>query len=333
MRITGIGINADATHLGGSLDRLADELVYFQECGYDAVELSVHGLDVIVGGRLQRRQLERLRAITERFDFLYTVHPANRINLAFPTRGVGGTPELGLEQEVFVACLDACAAIGAKVMVYHSGLVALHEAAFGLALLPDDEALEAARAQEVSALRDLMPLAAERGVIVAMENRDPHPWEIAVLWRFGLDADQLPKYHAGILIDNLVRQIAEVNQPNLGLTLDLAHLFLAANQCDFDFLGAIRQAAPCVRHLHGSDNFGRLGSVFADLSERIPYGDGDLHLPPGWGTIPHVEALAQLDGYEGLYVLELQPRFREHFAEALQTMRHLIGEATRQTGA
>jgi len=294
------------------------------------VELSSHGLDVVIGGRLQQRQVNRVRAITERFDFVYTVHAPDRLNLAFPQQGPSGTPELAHEQDVFVACLDFSAAIGAGVMVIHSGLMALQRAALGLEALPDDEALERAREQEVSALCVLMPLAAERGVVVAMENRNPHPWEVTTLVRADLPADQLLKYHAGLAIPALVRQVKTVNHPNLGLTLDLAHLFLAAHQCGFDFLEAIRQAAPYVRHLHGNDNFGRPGGLFDRLLDRLPYGDGDLHLPPGWGTIPHVGALAQLPDYEGLYILEIHPRFREHFSQALETMRDIVRKVTNQ---
>lgn len=328
MRITGIGINGDAGHLGGSLAQLAEDLAFFQRCSFDAVELSSHGLDVVINGRLRQPQVDRVRAIVERFDFVYTVHAPDRLNLAFPQKGSAGAAELAHEQDVFVACLDFCAAIGAGVMVYHSGLIALQQAAFGLEALPGDEALERAREQEVSALRALMPLAAERGVVVAMENRGPCLWEVAALVRAGLPANQLLKYHAGIAIPDLVRQVEAVNHPNLGLTLDFAHLFLAANHCGFDYLEAIQQAAPYVRHLHGNDNCGRLSGVFDSLIDRISYGDGDLHLPPGWGTIPHVEALAQLPDYEGLYVLELHPRFYEHFLEALKTMRRIIRKVT-----
>jgi sugar phosphate isomerase/epimerase len=192
--------------------------------------------------------------------------------------------------------------------------------------LPDDAVLEQARAQEVAALRELLPLAAERGVQVAMENRDPHPWEVATLMRNGLSPNQLLTYHAGMSIPALVRQVQAVNHPNFGLTLDFGHLFLAANCCGFDYLEAIRQAAPYVRHLHSSDNFGRLGGVFTDLTDRIPYGDGDVHLPLGWGEIPHIDALAQLPDYDGFYILELNARCQPYFPEALETVRRLIDQ-------
>jgi sugar phosphate isomerase/epimerase len=324
MDITGICINGDAVHFGGSLKHLVEDLTYFQQCGFDGVEISVDGLDAIIGGRLELSRVDRIRAITEQFDFVYTVHSPGRMNLAFPPQRLSGAPDIVLEKAVFQACLDFCAAIGAGVMVYHSGLIALHEFAHGLRPLPDEGTLEAGRSREVSALGELVPQAAERGVIVAMENRDPHPWEIAALLRAGHSPDHLLTYHSGMSIPHLVRQVNEVNHPNLGLTLDLGHLLLAANVCGFDYLEAILQAAPYVRHIHGHDNFGRLGSVFDGLHERIPYGDGDLHLPVGWGTIPHLESLAQLDGYDGLYVLEIRPRFWEHLPEALRTARDLV---------
>jgi sugar phosphate isomerase/epimerase len=68
--------------------------------------------------------------------------------------------------------------------------------------------------------------------------------------------------------------------------------------------------------------------LHTSLTHRIPSGEGDVHLPPGWGTIPHVEALRQLPAYEGLYVLEIRPRFFEHFATALHAARQFVARAT-----
>lgn len=324
MILTGLGINADGGHLGGSLRQLEADLALFQRCGFDAVEIPIDGLDLVLDGRLHREQVARVQSILNRHDFAYSVHAPNRLNLAFPQRGPAGRPLVELERDVFAACLDFCAEIEAGVLVYHSGLIALHEAAFGLAALPDERELEEARAREVSELRSLMPLAAARGVVVAMENRDPHPWEVATLVQAGQPASQLAKYHAGMLVPDLVRQVAGVDHPNLGLTLDFGHLYLASQQCALDYFEAIRQGNAYIRHLHGSDNFGRLGGAFGSIQERVPYGEGDLHLPPGWGTIPFEQSLAQLPDYEGLFVLEIRPRFLEHLQESREAMDRII---------
>jgi sugar phosphate isomerase/epimerase len=324
MHIEGICTNTDGGYLDGSAVRLEESLRYASACGYDGVELSVHGLDLVVGGRLNRPQLDRVRRVLDGYAGTISVHAPDRLNLAFPQRIPGCPPELALEIDVFAACLDVCAALGARTMVYHSGLIALHEAYAGLQPLPDDDALVAAREQEVTALRELMPLADANGVTVAMENRDPHPWEVATLVRLGVPHTALPRYHAGMMIPVLVEQVQGVAHPRFGLTLDVGHLYLAANYCGFDYLEAIREASPYVRHLHGSDNMGRLGGVFDDLNMRVPYGDGDVHMPHGWGNLPHREALQQLPDYAGLYVMEIRPRFRDHLPQALRTLRGIV---------
>ncbi len=67
-----------------------------------------------------------------------------------------------------------------------------------------------------------------------------------------------------MLIPILVQQIEAVDHPNLGLTLDFAHLYVAANACGFDYLDAVRQAAPYVRHLSRWYDYRRGRFVQAD---------------------------------------------------------------------
>lgn len=317
MPITHIGINADGGRLGGSVAALAEDLAWFQACGYSCVELSSSGLDVILNGRVFRPQLERVRAVTEKFPLTYTLHPPNRLNLAHGS-------DLALDKANFAAVLEVCAALGCRVMVYHSGLIALERVRLGLVDLPTPDELAAAAAQEVEALEELMPYAAQLGVTVAMENRDPHSWEVGLLRRLGRDPSELATFHGGMLIPRIVEQVEAVGHPNLGICLDLAHLFLATNQLGIDYLEAVRQAAPHLRHIHANDNFGRLDDAYDGLGDRNPYGEGDLHLQPGWGSIPLAQALGQLPDYAGILILELRPRYRERLAEALETMRGIV---------
>lgn len=317
MRITHIGINGDGGRLNGSTANLAEDLAWFQQCGYTCVELSSSGLDVILNGSVFPPQLDRVRAVTERFPLTYTLHPPNRLNLALGS-------DLALDKATFAANLEVCAALGAKVMVYHSGLIALERVRLGLVNLPTPDELAAAAQQEVDALKELMPYAAQLGVTVAMENRDPHSWEVGLLRQLGRDPSELATFHGGMLIPRIVEQVEAVGHPALGICLDLAHLFLATNQLGIDYLEAVGQAAPHLRHVHANDNFGRLDDAYDDLGQRNPYGEGDLHLPPGWGSIPLADALGQLPDYTGILILELRPRYRDRLAEALETMRGIV---------
>jgi ABC-type glycerol-3-phosphate transport system substrate-binding protein len=52
------------------------------------------------------------------------------------------------------------------------------------------------------------------------------------------------------------------------MTLDIAHLHIAAHDMGFDYLDAVAEAAPWVRHLHANDNFGKLDTGFDNEYER-----------------------------------------------------------------
>ena len=215
-------------------------------------------------------------------------------------------------------------AIGARILVYHSGLQALDAARTGMARLPDDDELRRGREREAAALRKLAPIAADLDVIIGMENGDPHLWEYAVLKREGKPPEDIVKYHPRLRTAVLVAQAEAVDHPNLGITLDLAHLYLATQALGDDYLEAVSIAAPWVRHLHINDNFGKLDAGHDAETARLPYGEADLHLPPGWGAIPLADAFERLTDYCGDIVLEIKGPYRDHLDEALANTRRIL---------
>ena len=62
--------------------------------------------------------------------------------------------------------------------------------------------------------------------------------------------------------------------------------------------------------------------------DLLPNGEGNLHLPPGWGDVPLDAVQVCLDGYAGWLTMEIRPRYRAHYEEALASTRSLL--ATRQ---
>ncbi len=319
MHITAISLAVASGLQDGHLTSLEAALRHITDLGFTGAELTPHSVSAIINGQLHSPQVQRVQAILRQFDLQYTVHAPNRVNLAF------GEPA-EMQAEVLRACLAFCGAIGASILVYHSGLQALDAARAGLRALPSDEELAAGRRREVAALRDLASLAADLNVTIAVENGDPHLWEYNVLQAHGRPPEDLPKYHARLQIPPIIEQLAAVGDPAVGLCLDLGHLHVAAHTLGFDFLEAVSQAAPWVCHLHVNDNFGKLDAGFDQESARLPFGEADLHLPPGWGAIPYEEVFARLSDYRGILVLEIKPRYLEHLDEALTTLRALIGE-------
>jgi hypothetical protein len=53
-------------------------------------------------------------------------------------------------------------------------------------------------------------------------------------------------------------------------------------------------------------------------------GEGDLHLPPGWGTLPLAEVMAIPYPLDPIIIVEI--RYVRHFAEAFTATRQLLAE-------
>jgi len=317
MKPQGIGLNVDAGWLEGDLTRLEASLSHLAELDYDAAEVPPHGVDVIHFGQLDRAQVARVKAITHRFPLHYIVHGPDKLNVAHH-------PDLPLQRAIFEVCLQFCAEMEADTFVYHSGQIALERPALGLEELPHEAVLRASWERETATLAELAARAAELGVTIAIENRDPHLWEVATLIRNHHPMADLPTYHAGMRLDLLARQVAAISAPNVGLTLDVGHAYLAASFCQTDFLASVVAAAPYVHHIHWHDNYGHLDWTSEDQEYRLPNGEGDLHLPPGWGAIPLRAAAELLENYTGWLTLEIHPRYRAHYAQALADTRALL---------
>lgn len=133
-------------------------------------------------------------------------------------------------------------------------------------------------------LREVGDLAAELGVTIAVENWCP----IEPLINGN-------RYTYSVWPSELAGQVAAVDHPAVGICLDVGHAFVASSFHGFDFIEECAVAAPLVSHLHLHDNLGRPEHVReSEPTERLAYGLGDLHLPPGKGTIPLDELLSRV---------------------------------------
>lgn len=318
IQLNNIGIAFSISAGARRWQRLEEGLSWIVDQGYQLVEMNPHSLAMIVNGAVRQDVLANFVAVLRNFDLRYTIHGLNRLNLAYDPRHT-------LCKQIMRCQIEVCRAVGAGVLVYHSGLQALDQVQSGVrrTLLSDYELLVGAE-QEVAALCELAPIAADAGVIIGMENGDSHQWEHTLLAQFGRPRADLSKHHARLHIPPIVRQLEAINHPNVAMTLDIAHLHIAAHDMGFDYLTAIEQAAPWVKHLHANDNFGRLDQGFDNEVDRWAYGEADMHLPPGWGSIPYTEVFARLPDYQGDLILEIKAGFADFFGESLSTMRGLL---------
>lgn len=315
----GIGMNCNDEIIDGHLERLEKDLTNVQQAGFDAYEFSPVAFPIVHHGQIYQAELNRVKAILDRYPLRYTVHPPCELRLTEPT---------GLGRQVFRSYLEVAAQIRAEVMVYHSAQIVLRAADQDTADLPDADGLRALWEIETAALCEMASEAAQRGILIAVENRDPHLWEFAALKRHGKPAQDIATYHQGMRLDFIRDQVKQIASPNVGICLDVGHAFLAAQYLPDDFLTAIRAVAPFIRHLHFHDNFGRLDDWAKSRFERLAFGEADSHLPPGLGKIPLRAALSILKqaGYAGWVLLETRAMNFEHLTEIATTVRAMIAD-------
>jgi sugar phosphate isomerase/epimerase len=325
VQINQIGMATDGPANAGLLDQLETELAYYYETGYRLVEVNPLPFHMIVYGQLRRPQLDNYVAVLKNFNLRYSVHGLDRLNLAYD-------PRHEMCRQIMRCQLEICHAVGASRLVYHSGLQYLAAVYFGvLQSLFTDEELAAGAQREVAALKEIAPIAADKGVIICVENGPPHQLEYNVLTRFGRSHLELAKHQPWLRVEPIIRQLETVNHPNVAMTLDFAHLYISAVTLEFDYLEAVTQAAPWTKHLHVNDNFGQSQDWgFEASGDRVPFGEADLHLPPGWGSIPYREVFARLPAYEGDLILEIKPSFRDYFAEALTNTQEILAEVDQE---
>lgn len=315
--IRGIGINADHEYVNGQWSILEQLLAQYKRAGFDSVEIAAAGLNAIRGGAFVAEEAIRLRQLLREHQLAVTLHSPNALNLIRNER----------HSQVMDSILRLAEALGASRIVYHSAQIALKDPYRHLASLPSDTELHAMWERETEALIAVGRRAADLGLVISVENRDPHLWEISALGMHGRPPSELVRYHQGMRLDLLARQMQAVNLPNVGICLDVGHAFLAAPYWpDTDYLAGIRACARWVNHLHFHDNFGRIDDVDESLGERLVFGEADNHLPPGWGKIPLDGVLAALReaDYDGLLVLELRPRYLPYLEEALANTKRLL---------
>lgn len=288
MRIKGIGINAHPEHTGGEIENLERDLKFFQDVGYEYVEIPVDAVDVVRYGKLVSRQMQELKALLNSLNLKYTVHAPGALDLR-------DVDNFEVQKELFRACIEFTAQIGAEIFVYHYNQKT------------QDPNLEQAIHQGMLEISDY---AKDKGVQICVEN---------------IEIDT---------VQNVVEFVEKVARENVGMTFDFGHAYLASIRFGFNFLESVRLAKPYIRHIHVQDNFGRfeeLRLASYDQYKLIPYrrlialGKGDLHLPPGWGIVPLDAAIELLENYEGVFMLEYyHQRYRPQAREILETAKGYV---------
>ena len=291
-----IGTKIDEIRIDGNLSTLRSDLEKFAALKLEAVEIPVHGVDAIKNGVLDRRRVRSVLGILREFDFRYSVHSPNPLNLM-------DEEDFPEHYSVFQASLEFAGEIGARVLVYHAGRF-IPEETFCLPLVPrrDPDREKRLLEQEKAALRKLAEEFPE--LVIAVENARPYLYH--------------SPYCYGERIDLLKEQIISVNRPNVQITLDTGHLFMSSRFYAFGPVDAARSVKDLIVHTHVHDNFG--GAIYYNQkiqTHQIPLGKGDAHMPVGWGAVPFSSILPAFShSYSGLMIMELRNRYFGNLQES-----------------
>ena len=302
MAFRSVGTNLSRLYPYG-VRSLAEDLAFLKRSGPDFVEVWPQNLGVILGGNLDEIRLRAVRDLLLEADLAYTVHAPLEVNLMDPT-------SRNLQRDVLDASLGFAHVIGAEVVVCHAGQrVGARDFRHSMR----DQLIA-----ERSALRAAGDLAGELGLTIAIENYYP---EQPILRGAVYDYSVWPS--------QLAEQISTVGNPAVGICLDVGHAALAAGVFGFDYIEECAALAPLVRHVHLHDNLQRTNLTGEPaVSEHTVYGLGDLHLPPGRGTIPLGDLFRRMNFPENpSCCVELSPEFFPLVPEALHAARELSLEA------
>jgi sugar phosphate isomerase/epimerase len=299
-----IGCKIDEPRIDGSLECFRRDLECFSRVGLFAVELPVHGLDAIRNGRLDMGRLRQVKQILRDYDFRYSVHSPDPINLMDRV-----DPEI--HETVLKASLEFASGIGAGIVVYHPGRFVPEEA---FPLNHNREMDEEEKTRLLSYEMERLKRVADQfpGITLCMENARPYLFHSPFCYA------ERP--------GPLKEQVLRINKENVRINLDVGHLFMASRFYEFDPVESVREIKELIGHTHIHDNFGRLVYYHEKIQTRqIPFGKGDSHMPVGWGEIPFAEIFSTFfDSYDGMFMMELRGRYFEHIGESRYNLETIL---------
>jgi sugar phosphate isomerase/epimerase len=278
-----------------ALQKLGPRLDEAEAFGADFVELPLHGMDLIAGGRILTSRVKTVKAALAGRPLRYTAHGPLAIDLMdIPER-------LPRHQDVLKASLEVAAELGALHYVLHTGVYAVERS-------PRAEDLYG---QQRDILHTFGDLAASLGPIIVVENLYSGPAFVTAL------------------PSRLAKEIAAVAHSHVWACLDFSHGYINTTARGANFAAEAAALAPFAKHLHIHDSFGRPAEQrIPRRSESLAFGEGDLHLPVGLGDIPWDALMDRLDFPGGVvFNIELRPPYWSALGETLARTRALAARA------
>ena len=297
-----IGFSAGKFGRSGDLAALDKRLGQITLLGANLCELGAVSLDVVASCRLIPNRVKQLKDVLSQHTIQYSLHAPIAINLM-------DHEHIEIQTRAAEVSLELASECEANIVVFHPGRT--HPASWV------DKSRELLM-RERDSLALLADQAEKLGVRIAYENISPNPRVIEGLeTSYSLDLVQLAE------------QIEAVDHPALVACLDVSHAIQGAVLQQFDLYEQASRLAPLVEHIHFSDSTGIPATIECkNEGEKLFFGIGDMHAPPGFGAIEFDRLAKSLQSIKKASIaIELKDNHFAHSADlTLSTAREFASK-------
>jgi len=271
------------------------QLIFFEELGAGSVEIPLYELNVLCGKKIIKDELNLLKKILITSDLNFSLHGSMSVNLM---------DELYLNDHIDILKRDieVSEAINSKILVTHFGYT-------NIEIHSDKNKYEKILKNQTDIYYKLAEFAKAHNVVLAIENLFPFT-----------SANYAP------LPSEIAHEISSLNHPNARITIDFSHAYLNCKHNKVDYIDQLSTMVPLAEHLHIHDSFGKLKVMDTYIySEDVTYGQGDIHLPLGWGNIPFEKIFSTFSFSPNIFLnFELSRRYQRYFKNSFDIAKDLI---------
>ena len=279
----------------GQIRDFEKQLIFFEELGASSVEIPLYELDVLCGKKIIKDELSLLQKILKTSGLNFSLHGSMSVNLM---------DELYIDDhiEIIKRDIEVSEAINSKILVTHFGYT-------NIAIHSDKNKYEKLLKKQTDIYCKLAEFAKAHNVILAIENLFPFT-----------STSYAP------IPSEIAKEISSLNHPNARTTIDFNHAYLNCKHNKVNYIDQLKTMVPLTKHLHIHDSFGKLKTMDTHIrSEDITYGQGDIHLPLGWGDIPFEKIFSTFSFSSDIFLnFELSNRYKRHFKNSLDIANNLI---------
>ncbi len=279
----------------GNISILTNQINLFKKAKINSLEISIYETDVIVGKKINFPELKILKEAVANTDMAYTVHGELSVNLL-------DQENFEDHKEVLKRDIEVSGEINATHLVTHFGQTTN-------AIFENKKIYSSYLKKQQECYSELGEYAKKNNVILAIENLFPFKKE----------------YYAP-LPNEIAKQLNEINHPNVKCCMDISHAYINCTYNNAHLINELKTMGPLSEHIHMHDSFGIIEKIWTYIeAESTSYGQGDLHLPIGWGDIPFNKIFDEVNFPNDINLnFELPMRYKKYYEENFAKAEELL---------